>query len=66
MLSVIIPIHNGEKYIPDLVSHLKEVTYKNFEAIFIDNNSTDKSVLVLQEALKDVPFSSKILSEEKQ
>lgn len=42
-VSIIIPIHNGEKYICKLVKHLQCQTYKNIEIILVENNSSDKS-----------------------
>lgn len=66
MLSVIIPIYNGEKYIVSLVNHLNEIIFKNFEVIFIDNNSKDESIILLKNTLKNASFSYKILSEENQ
>ena len=42
--SVIINCFNGEKFIESCLLSLKDQTYKNFEIIFFDNNSSDKSV----------------------
>ncbi|MCK0125022.1 glycosyltransferase family 2 protein [Gelidibacter sp. F2691] len=65
-LSVIIPIYNGEPFIKNLVTTLNAVTYTNFEAVFIDNNSTDQSIKVLQTALSEANFNFQILSETRQ
>ena len=43
MISVIIPIYNKKKYIKRIIDVLKEQTYKDIEAIFIDDGSTDGS-----------------------
>ncbi len=43
MISVIIPVYNGEKYINTIYSCLKEQTYRDLEIIFINDGSTDKS-----------------------
>ncbi|MCT7951046.1 glycosyltransferase [Ancylothrix sp. C2] len=58
--SVIIPIHNGEKDIPELLECLENQTYpKNLiEYLLIDNNSTDNTPNLLK-AAKLPPLSQK-------
>ena len=41
MLSIVIPTFNEEKFLPHLLKSLKEQTFKDFEIIVADNNSTD-------------------------
>lgn len=41
LVSVIIPCFNVEKWLDDLFASLKAQTYKNFEAIFVNDGSTD-------------------------
>jgi len=41
MLSIIIPTLNEEKFLPHLLKSLKDQTFKDFEIIVADNNSTD-------------------------
>lgn len=41
MLSIIIPTLNEEKFLPHLLKSLKGQTFKDFEIIVADNNSTD-------------------------
>ena len=48
MVSVIVPVYNGEKYIKNIVSNLKTQSYTNFEMIFIDDGSTDDSLKILK------------------
>ena len=43
LISVIINCHNGEKYLSKCVKSVLNQYYKNFEIIFWDNCSTDKS-----------------------
>ncbi|OGG14842.1 hypothetical protein A2773_07120 [Candidatus Gottesmanbacteria bacterium RIFCSPHIGHO2_01_FULL_39_10] len=47
-ISVIIPAYNEEKYIARCLSSLKKQTYKDFEIIVVDNNSTDKTAEIAQ------------------
>jgi len=43
LVSVIINCFNGEKYLKDAINSVIGQTYKNWEIIFWDNQSTDKS-----------------------
>ena len=42
-VSVIIPVYNGEKTLRKCLSSVLDQTYKNYEIIIINNNSTDKT-----------------------
>ncbi len=42
-ISVIIPVYNVEKYLPDCLESVINQTYKNLEIILIDDGSTDES-----------------------
>ena len=44
--AIIIPNYNYEEWIPKCLESIAEQTYKNFEIIFVDDCSTDKSVEV--------------------
>lgn len=57
LISVIIPVYNVEKYIRECFDSLLKQTYSNFEAIVIDDGSTDQSGSVCDEyAKKDDRF----------
>ena len=43
LVSIIINCFNGEKYLPESIKSVLDQTYKNWEVIFWDNQSTDKS-----------------------
>lgn len=43
MISVIVPIFNGEKYLKRCLDSLAEQTYKEFEIIMVDDGSTDRT-----------------------
>ena len=42
-VSIVLPVYNGEKYLPRAIESILQQTYKNFELIIIDDSSTDKS-----------------------
>ena len=46
LVSVIINCFNGETYIAEAVKSILDQTYKNFEVIFWDNQSRDKSAII--------------------
>jgi len=45
---LIIPVYNAEKYVNHCIASLKDQTYKNFQAIIINDCSTDKTLEVIQ------------------
>ena len=48
-ISVIVPCYNAEKWIEECVRSVFSQTYKNYELIVVDNESTDRSVEILKE-----------------
>lgn len=55
LISVIIPCYNVEKFIKDCIDSLCSQTYKNYEAIFINDGSTDRTPQLLESLCKDKP-----------
>lgn len=53
MLSVIIPVHNVEKYLPGLLKVLINQDLDETEVIFVDDGSTDGSARLLDEISHD-------------
>ena len=47
LVSIIVPVYNCEKFIAETVKCILTQTYQNFEAIFIDDCSTDHSKEIL-------------------
>ena len=43
-ISVIIPVHNAEKYIDKAVQSVMEQNYTNWELLLIENGSEDASL----------------------
>ena len=48
LISIIINCHNGEKYLRKSISSVLNQTYENWEIIFFDNNSNDKSKKIVK------------------
>lgn len=56
LVSIIIPIYNGENYIDKSLNTILNQTYKNIEVILIDDESKDNSSKILQEYSKKYKF----------
>ena len=52
-VSVVIAIYNCEKFLNKLLCNIKNQTFKDFEVIFINDSSTDKSLQILEEFCKN-------------
>lgn len=52
LVSIIIPVYNGEKFINRCVDSLLSQTYKNFEVILVNDGSTDNSLKIIKEYSK--------------
>lgn len=47
-LSIIIPVHNSERYLEMCIQSVLSQTYKNIEIILVENNSTDNSYKICE------------------
>ncbi len=47
LVSIIMPVYNGEKYLKEAIDSILYQTYTNFEFIIIDDCSTDQSVKII-------------------
>ncbi len=43
LVSIVIPTYNEDKYVSDLLKSIRAQTYKNYEVIVVDYNSSDKT-----------------------
>ena len=48
-VSVIVPVYNAEKYLPQCIDSLVNQSLRNVEFIFVDDGSTDCSVVIIEE-----------------
>jgi cellulose synthase/poly-beta-1,6-N-acetylglucosamine synthase-like glycosyltransferase len=60
-ISVIIPVRNEEKNIIQLLESLSQQQYKNFEVIFVDDHSEDKSKQLIEKL--NYPFARCLVNE---
>lgn len=49
LLSIIVPVYNGEKYIRETLDSLKASVYQNIEIVIIDDGSLDCSRMICEE-----------------
>lgn len=53
LISIIIPVYNGEKHIEKCLGDILRQTYKKFEIIVINDGSTDKTLNILKRIAKE-------------
>ena len=51
-VSVTIPVYNGQRTLRHCLSSVLNQTYKNYEVIVVDNNSTDKTKEIIKTTIK--------------
>lgn len=66
-VSVVIPIYNEEKYIAKLINSISKQDYgfDNFEVIFVDGNSSDKTIEILESTIKTTNLNYRVITNEK-
>jgi len=52
MISVVMPVYNGGKYLDEAIQSILNQTYANFEFIIINDGSTDKSLEIIEKYKK--------------
>jgi glycosyltransferase involved in cell wall biosynthesis len=65
MVSVVVPIYNGEADLPDLISCLTSQTYprERVEYLLVDNNSSDRTYTLIEEFAANSPITIRPLNE---
>ena len=59
--SVLIPIYNVKDYLPAMLESLDAQTFRDFEAVLVDDGSNDGSELICDEYCSSHPFASTVL-----
>lgn len=52
LISIVLPIYNGEKYMRQSIDSIINQTYKNWELIIVDDCSTDSTATIANEYVK--------------
>lgn len=59
-ISIVIRTYNEQKHLPEVLESIKNQTYKNYEIILVDSESTDKTVEIAKKyGVKIVPILKK-------
>ncbi len=56
LVSVIVPVYNGDRYIAQAIESILDQTYTNCEIIVVDDGSTDRTYSVLQPYLDNICY----------
>ena len=60
-VSVIVPSFNYEEFLPQALDSIISQTYKNWEIIVVDDNSTDSSIDIINNYIKRYPDKIKLI-----
>lgn len=52
LVSIVTPVHNGEAFFAETVKTVCEQSYQNWEWIIVDDNSDDRTVDIINDAIK--------------
>ena len=61
-ISVIIPVYNSEQYLEKCLDSLRDQTFKDFEAIVVNDGSTDNSLSIINNYSKMFTTPVKIIN----
>lgn len=62
MISILIPVKNGAKYLAPCIASILQQTEANWEAIFVDDHSTDTTLTILKMMAQKFPRISVLTS----
>ena len=48
MISILLPVYNGEKFLKSTINSMLNSTYKKFELVIVNDGSTDKSESIIK------------------
>ena len=53
MLSIVIPVYNGEKYIAETLEHIQASSYTDFEILIVNDGSKDQSESIIRKLIQE-------------
>jgi glycosyltransferase involved in cell wall biosynthesis len=53
MVSILLAVYNGDKFIKEAILSVFNQTYSNWELIIIDNGSTDETVSIIENLIQN-------------
>jgi len=59
--SIITCTYNSEKYLQENINSVESQIFHNFEHVFIDGNSSDKTIEIIKKYQKKYPHTVKLL-----
>ena len=54
LISIVMPVHNAEKYVRQSVTSVKRQSYENWELILVEDASTDNTLKSLRILLNPI------------
>ena len=51
-VTVLMPVHNGEKYLYEAIRSIQNQTFKNWEILIVDDKSSDNTVMIVHQFQK--------------
>lgn len=55
MISIVLPVYNGEKFLSESIDSILSQTYRDIELIIVNDCSTDNSLKIIEEYMKKDP-----------
>lgn len=66
LVSICIPIYNGEAFLTEALASVKTQTYPNLEVVVSDDRSSDASLAIVEEFQQEVDFPVRIFTHDPQ
>ena len=60
LFSIIVPVYNSEKFLEECILSVQNQSYKNYEHLIIDGNSTDNTINVIKKHEQNPSYYCKI------
>lgn len=64
LVSVVIPVYNVEDYIVDCLNSIQNQSFKQFEVVIVNDGSTDSTMEIVNDYLKNVSFKYTVINQQ--